>query len=991
MHFKKLKSRILSFGLGILTVFPLLGNCTYALPNTSKTVVSENSQANQSIHGFLLNKTLDINNHHVMEYQHEKSGAWFVIEKNNNPNKCFEISVRTPPENDKGINHIIEHCVLNGSKDFPCKNMIWELRQNSFNTFLNAQTWPLYTTYPVASLDEEELTSLAKIYTSGVLKPSFLNDERIFKKEGIRFELDKTGALNANGTVFNEMQQSFNEQPNIMLKTLFPDTQGKNLSGGIPKDITELSYKEVCETYKKYYHPSNMVITLKGDADYEKFMKWLNEDYLQNYEKQNTENIKYTSQAPSKLPEYKTFDCYVPSSSDQLFTGVVSYILDFSTYNKYLSELDDIKSILNNPTSPRNIYLQSKGYKTEFAFYDTLYDPLFQIYFSSKDKESISQKNIEETLKEVFEKYPITQKEIDTICNNDKFERQLSEASSSYEKYISTNDYMQSFIRFNQPCSEKYFKDYSTESKKEKNYNDIINKILNNKKTIIAFIPCSNIQLSHSEILKDKIKSLESQKDILTQNHEEQKKWSESPNSPKNLDTIKKMFKKLSDIKVPSLECPLQNKKLNGKPYYYSAQDIKDFISYKFVFKVNHLCEDDKMYLPLFNEALKLMNTKNHSRTDLEALKSQKCITNYSFNVCENNKKEKNAYAIIDITCQENDLDKSLALANEEFNNIDFNDKTNLKNIISSIEESLTSCNTPAAKFGSCAGKLLNLLFSYMYEDLGNSKNFIKEISAKIDDKNFLKELSQNLENIKNKIINYNSLVGIGICSSEKNKSLAESKLEKFISNFSSLRVNPNTKIKLYEVSDKNIDFLEPSCSNGTIICSMNSKELSKDAGFNVTCQILNNKFFAPQIREKLGAYHCEIIPVPEKNKIVFVSTSNPNLKGTIDIVKTIPQFIEKLEISDDDITNISKSLLNQNLQNDKLSLYHNQSESTICKNLDYCNYLNECTEIIKNMNSKKIKKHGKLIKKALKTMKIYALTGNLNEEEEKLFDEIIK
>ena len=67
------------------------------------------AKAEKSIHGFSLKKDCLFDKHSILEYQHEKSGAWLIVEKNNNINKKFEIMVRTPAENDKGTNHVIEH------------------------------------------------------------------------------------------------------------------------------------------------------------------------------------------------------------------------------------------------------------------------------------------------------------------------------------------------------------------------------------------------------------------------------------------------------------------------------------------------------------------------------------------------------------------------------------------------------------------------------------------------------------------------------------------------------------------------------------------------------------------------------------------------------------------------------------------------------------------------------------------------------------------
>ena len=44
--------------------------------------------------------------------RHKKSGARVVVISNDDNNKVFSIGFKTPPFNDTGMQHIIEHCVV---------------------------------------------------------------------------------------------------------------------------------------------------------------------------------------------------------------------------------------------------------------------------------------------------------------------------------------------------------------------------------------------------------------------------------------------------------------------------------------------------------------------------------------------------------------------------------------------------------------------------------------------------------------------------------------------------------------------------------------------------------------------------------------------------------------------------------------------------------------------------------------------------------------
>ena len=50
--------------------------------------------------------------------EHKKSGARIALLSNDDENKVFYIGFRTPPEDSTGVAHILEHSVLEGSRDF---------------------------------------------------------------------------------------------------------------------------------------------------------------------------------------------------------------------------------------------------------------------------------------------------------------------------------------------------------------------------------------------------------------------------------------------------------------------------------------------------------------------------------------------------------------------------------------------------------------------------------------------------------------------------------------------------------------------------------------------------------------------------------------------------------------------------------------------------------------------------------------------------------
>lgn len=223
-------------------------------------------------------------------FEHVKSGARLLKFAASDANKTFCIAFKTTPESDCGTPHIMEHSVLNGSKNFPVKSPFDVLTKGSLNTFLNAMTGSDVTFYPVASMNDKDYFNLMHVYLDAVFYPLIYDDPRIFKQEGWHYKLAENEApVTVKGVVYNEMKGVFSnpirELAYLVDKNLFPNTCYGKSSGGYPAAIPTLTYEDFLNFHRKYYHPSNSYIFLYGDADLEQELAFINEKYLANFEK----------------------------------------------------------------------------------------------------------------------------------------------------------------------------------------------------------------------------------------------------------------------------------------------------------------------------------------------------------------------------------------------------------------------------------------------------------------------------------------------------------------------------------------------------------------------------------------------------------------------------------------------------------------------------------------------------------------------------------
>lgn len=240
------------------------------------------------IHGFQLFRDQDIPelNTRAKLFRHVKTGAELLSLENDDENKVFGITFRTPPTDATGVAHILEHSVLCGSRKYPVKEPFVELLKGSLQTFLNAFTYPDKTCYPVASQNLQDFYNLIDIYLDAVFYPRLT--PHIFQQEGWHYELENPDdPLIFKGVVFNEMKGAFSSPDRMLAEysrhSLFPDTTYGLQSGGHPQHIPDLTYAQFKTFHQSYYHPSNARIFFYGDSPAEDRLRLVN-DYLEDFE-----------------------------------------------------------------------------------------------------------------------------------------------------------------------------------------------------------------------------------------------------------------------------------------------------------------------------------------------------------------------------------------------------------------------------------------------------------------------------------------------------------------------------------------------------------------------------------------------------------------------------------------------------------------------------------------------------------------------------------
>ncbi|MFQ9933635.1 MAG: insulinase family protein [Lachnospiraceae bacterium] len=520
--------------------------------------------------------------------KHKKTGAKVALMVNDDENKVFNIGFRTPPQNDAGLPHILEHSVLCGSKKYPAKNPFEELIQGSLNTFLNAMTFPDRTIYPVASCNDKDFKNLMDVYLDAVFHPSIYDREEIFKQEGWHYDLQsKDGEITYNGVVYNEMKGAFSDPESVLERyvnrALYPDNCYGYESGGDPERIPELSYEEFLDFHRKYYHPSNSYIYLYGNMDMEERLDYIDKEYLSAYDMLNIDSaVKY--QKP--FDKVKILEGTYPVGSDEDCTdkGFLSYAAvtgDSDDRELYYAFKVLNYALLSMPGAPVKQALIDAGIGK--AVTGGSGDGILQNYFIINAKNTdVSKRDrfvsvIENTLKDIVKK-GINKKSLKAALNVMEF--QYREADfGSYPRGLYYCMYVMDSWNYNDDKPFIHVKAGDTFAKLNRlaetsYFEELIEKYIldNTHKVIYALKPEKGLEEKKSEKLCDKLKLY---KDSLTEEQIEKlvedtkvlEKYQSEPSPKEDIE------------RIPVLE--IKDIEKNPKPYNYKErnEDVKVIFS----------------------------------------------------------------------------------------------------------------------------------------------------------------------------------------------------------------------------------------------------------------------------------------------------------------------------------------------------------------------------------------------------------------------------
>lgn len=232
-------------------------------------------------------------------YRHDCGLEVLSLEAADSEN-LFSLIFDTVPTDNTGVAHITEHSVLEGSERFPVKDPFVCMLKTSVATFINAMTYPDRTIYPCTTCNRKDYFNLFEVYWDAVFHPRLTPET--FAQEGWHYEIHGTARkpeLRVNGIVLNEMSGYYSDPTTILGRTiegaLYSKSPMKFDAGGAPAAIPQLTYRKFVNFHKTHYAPAVTKIVLYGDIPTEEKLAFI-EEHLQ----QDLARAGIASSAPSR-------------------------------------------------------------------------------------------------------------------------------------------------------------------------------------------------------------------------------------------------------------------------------------------------------------------------------------------------------------------------------------------------------------------------------------------------------------------------------------------------------------------------------------------------------------------------------------------------------------------------------------------------------------------------------------------------------------------
>jgi len=876
--------------------------------------------------GFRLNQQESISelNSLALLFTHLKTGAEVLVMENDDDNKVFSATFKTPPSNDRGVAHILEHSVLCGSRKYPVKEPFLELLKGSLQTFLNAMTFPDKTMYPVASRNKKDFFNLMDVYLDAVFYPNIT--EETFMQEGWHHELERPDKnITYKGVVFNEMKGVFSSPESILDRhlahSLFPSTTYGFESGGDPEAITDLTYEEFKSFHNKHYHPSNSRIFFYGDGDTLEYLNFLDNEYLKDFE---SIEIESAVNAQRRFSKPKRKEIFYPVSKDESLDKktfvIVGFKLDKSTNHEHCLAFNILSYLLlGTSASPLRKALLDSEFGSEViggGFDDNRFETTFAVGLKGTETDNEDQiiELIFSTLKNLVDN-GIEENMVKSAVNSIDFKLRESNFGGFPKGIVYNIQTLASWLYDSDPFMHLKYDKLMGKIKrksKERYFENLIGKYLlnNNHQSVMLAKPKPDLEKKKDAKVRKNMRALKgsmSQNDIknLVQKTQELQAMQIKPDSPEALEKLPSLD--IHDIEVESERFPMELRKESEPKILFHDLFTNNIAYVQIGFDALSIPLDKIPYLSLVGNLVLGMGTRKHSYMEISQLLGIHTggLRSWHFTSTRiNDHKSLLSRIFFSGKGLMENLDHLFDIWDEVILEYDFNNPKRLVEIIKSSKASMED-----SILSSGNHYVLSRLNSYQsslgqYNELTDGISYYRFLETLLDraEKN-PDEVAEEFKGVTQSLFTKENIF-VNITAPENDYKRIEKRVMSLTQNLSTKKQTP--AILKFKTGPVNEAFLTVSSvqfvGKGTNLFELGMEYSGK---FDVLNAVLRTCFLWDRVRVQGGAYGSQSSFDSYSGDYGLVSYRDPNLTETLDIYDQIGDYLKNLDISDKELTKI--------------------------------------------------------------------------------------
>lgn len=889
---------------------------------TAKRNREEQLEALKRLDAYEIRQITDMKELHAdgVVLSHKKTGARVFLLLTDDPNKVFTIGFRTPSQDSTGVAHIIEHTVLCGSEKYPVKEPFMELVKGSLNTFLNAMTYPDRTVYPVASCNPKDFENLMDVYLDAVFHPLFYKEEKIFRQEGWRYELEsEDGKLSRNGVVYNEMKGVYSDPDEVMARAvdeaLFPGHPYAEESGGDPDFIPDLTYEAYLDFHRRYYHPSNAFIYLYGDLDMAERLRYLDENYLSKYER-----LAIDSAIPAPKPLAAPVSVSRPYSiGDAESEETAAYVslnirvggqLEPVPYNAFQA-LDYV--LLKAPGAILHDRLIEEGFGDDVygGYANGIREPYFRITAKHlrREQKDAFVRRVRELLTELAED-GLDHEMLLAAINMAEFRAREANFGPYPKGLIYGLQSFESWIYDGDPCLHLKFAGLfdALRGKVGDNYFEelIREKLLDNEDYAVAELyPVRGLTAKHEAEDAEKLSAVKAamtaeEREALIRFGKEMKAYQDAPDSEAALRTIPMLSRE--DLDAENTPLCYETGTLGETPFHYAARNTTGIDYLRLDFDVSDLPVEDLSALALIKDLLGYLSTEAHSYTELSTLVNlhtggiQFGIDNYP-DLADFRGDRRVFSASVKFLTEK--AERALNLVNEQLLETAFTDEARIRNLIGEIRAGLKDTLLSAGDVAAANRAASYFNESGLFRDVTRGiayYRFLERLSAESARRAFCERAPKLL---RETVVRGRLLVHLTAEEADK-----EALLPLLRTLGERYPAGGKGEVRFRLVEDiRREGFRSASRVNYVArVGNFRTGGFRYTGALRIAQTMLSYGYLWNEIRSKGGAYGCSV-RFGRGGSVVFSSYRDPKLEATDKVYEGTPAYLEHYEADEREMT----------------------------------------------------------------------------------------